>query len=178
MVRDRAGAWRVDARPPLVEIGVAARNRSSAHGRMESRRSGGRFASGCGGLGSGGLRDDGGHHGLDKHAVAHGAVKVSLALDAAIVLPRLLLELDADPFAHLEVSRARKPHNSLAAIVEQDGLPRLEVRHYVDRSEGRCCIMRLAAVGNGRLLVWFSEYFACLLSRLTSKREFDSCRSE
>lgn len=163
MVRDRAGARRVDARPPLVEIGVAARNRSSTHGRVESRRSGGRFASCCGGLGSGGLRDDGGHHGLDKHAVAHGAVKVSLALDAAIVLPRLLLELDADPFAHLEVSRARKPHNSLAAIVEQDGLPRLEVRHYVDRSEGRCCIMRLAAVGDGAPACLVFEVF-CLLA--------------
>lgn len=174
MVRDRAGARRVDARPPLAEIGVAARDRSSTHGRMEPGRSGGRFASCCSGLGSGGLRDDGGHHGLDEHAVAHGAVKVSLALDASIILARLLLELDADPFAHLEVSRARKPHNSLAAIVEQDGLPRLKVRHYVDRSEGGCCIMRLAGGRDGRLLVWFRSI--CLLAvEIDVQGEFDSC---
>lgn len=153
MVRDRAGARRVhgvDA-PPPVETGLAARNRGSAHGRMKPRRSGGGLASCCW-LGCGRLRDDGGHHGLDKHAIAHGAIKVPLALNASIVFPRLLVELDTDPFAHLEVSRARKPHNGLAAIVEQDGLPRLEVRHYDDRSEGRCCIMRLAAVEMGACL--------------------------
>lgn len=99
------------------------------------------------------LRNDCRHHGLDEHAVSHGAVKVPLALDASIILPRLLLKLDANPFAHLEVSLAGKPHRGLAAIAELDYLPRLEVRHYDDGSEGGCCIMSLAGARGGRLLI-------------------------
>lgn len=147
-MRYRAGAGRVDA-PPPIETGLGARNRRPARGGMQSRRSGAGPSRCCccrccccRRPWRGRLRDDCGHHGLDKHAVAHGAVEVALALDASIVFARLLLELDADPFAHLEVSWAREPHNSLAAIVEQDGLPRLEVRHYDDRSEGICCMVR------------------------------------
>lgn len=112
---------------------------------MKARGSGGGLSScwlrrGCW------LRNDCRHHWLDEHAIAHGAVKVPLALDAAIVLPRLLLKLDANPFAHLEVSLAGKAHGGLAAIAELDYLPRLEVRHYDDGPEGGCCIMRLAAL--------------------------------
>lgn len=81
------------------------------------------------------LRNDCRHHGFDEHAVSHGAVKVPLALDASIVLPRLLLKLDANPFAHLEVSLAGKPHGGLAAVAELDYLPRLKVRHYDDGLE-------------------------------------------
>ena len=90
----------------------------------------GGFASGGGWLGGGRLRDDGGHHGFDKHAVAHGAVKVSLAADAAIVLARLVLQLDADPLAKLEAGLASEADDTLAAIVQLDRLAGFEIWHY------------------------------------------------
>lgn len=147
MVRSWAGTRRVGVPPPPGETDIAPRNRGPANRRMEARWPGG--LSSCWLRRGRRLRNDCRHHGLDEHAVSHGTVKVPLALDASIVLPRLLLELDANPFAHLEVSLAGKPHGGLAAIAEQDCLPRLKVRHYDDGAEGGCCIMRLAALEIG-----------------------------
>jgi hypothetical protein len=76
------------------------------------------------------LCEDGGHHGLDKHAIAHGTIKITLSLDATIVLARLLLQLDAYPLADLKVRIACEADNAFAAIVELDSLPRLKIRHY------------------------------------------------
>lgn len=64
-----------------------------------------------------GLRDNGCHHGLDKHAVAHRAIEIALSLNAAIVFARLVLELDPYPLADLEACLASKPHGGFAAIV-------------------------------------------------------------
>lgn len=76
------------------------------------------------------MGDNLGHHGLDEHAITHGAIEVPLALNTAVVLARLLLKLDANPFANLEAGLASEAHNSLAAIVELHRLARLKVGHY------------------------------------------------
>jgi len=58
-------------------------------------------------------------------------------LDAAVVLAGLVLELDADPFSHLEVGLASEADDALAAIAELDRLARFEVGHYGRRLRGR-----------------------------------------
>lgn len=124
--RHRARARRIQALPPIQTR--IPRSRSPPSPWVEARRSRGLP---CRGRSRGrGLRNDCNHHGLDEHAVAGRAVEVSLALDAAVVLARLLIELDAYPFANLEVGRARKADSAFAAIGELGRLPRLKIRHY------------------------------------------------
>lgn len=51
-------------------------------------------------------------------------------MDAAVVLPRLLLQLNAHPFAVLEARGAHVANDGLAAIGELDRLSTLEIGHY------------------------------------------------
>jgi hypothetical protein len=76
------------------------------------------------------LRYNGSHHRLDKHAVAHGAIEVTLSLNTAIVFAGLLFQFDAYPLANLKVCSSSEADNGFAAIVELDSLPRLEIWHY------------------------------------------------
>ncbi|EQK98871.1 hypothetical protein OCS_05412 [Ophiocordyceps sinensis CO18] len=82
-----------------------------------------------------GLRQDGDHDWLDKHAVFHGTVKVVPSLDAAVILARLFLELDADPFSDREVGLAGEANDAPAAIAELDRLAKLEVGHHGQQQE-------------------------------------------
>lgn len=88
----------------------------------------------------------GGHHGLDEHAVTHGAVEVTLALDAAIILARLLLELDADPFSDLKMGLTGEPDGTFAAIGELDRLAGFEVGHYCGALEAEKRIVSVVKV--------------------------------
>lgn len=54
--------------------------------------------------------------GSHKHAIAHVAVEIPLALDAAIVLARVLFEFDADPFACGEVGVTDEAYDGIAAV--------------------------------------------------------------
>jgi hypothetical protein len=96
---------------------------------------------------------NGGHHGFDEHAVAQGAVEVALALDAAIILARLLLQLDTDPFSDLEVGLAGEADDAFAAILKLDPLPRLEIGHYEMSSEElhmvACAVCWMADLSGG-----------------------------
>ena len=74
--------------------------------------------------------DDGRHHGLDKHAVPHGAVEVANALDAAIIFAGFVLELDANPLADLKARLADESDSGLAAIAELHRLAMLKIWHY------------------------------------------------
>jgi hypothetical protein len=77
--------------------------------------------------------------------VAHGAVEVALALDAAVVLARRVLELDADPDAGGEGGLAGISDRGIATVAQLDlaaggqlrerhGVKNryLMVRHFVD----------------------------------------------
>lgn len=48
--------------------------------------------------------------------MAHFAVEIPLALDAAIILARVLLKLNADPVAGSKVGAAEKAHDGIAAV--------------------------------------------------------------
>ena len=93
------------------------------------------------------MGDDGGHHGFDKHAVAHGAVEVALALNAAIVLPALLLEFDAHPLADLKVRLSSEADGAFAPIGQLDRLASLEVGHYRDSVGGEKRIVSVRSLG-------------------------------
>ena len=54
--------------------------------------------------------------GPHEHAMADRTVKVALALDAAIVLAGVLLELYADPVAGSEKSAAEEADDGIAAV--------------------------------------------------------------
>ena len=124
--RNRTRTWGIYAPPPSC-CGIRA-DGDSGGSWIEAAWSGGLLC--WRRLRSGHRRNDGGHHGLDEHAIAHGAIEVALASDAAIVLPRLVLELDAYPVAHLEVGLAKEADNALAAIGELHRLTGFEIGHY------------------------------------------------
>jgi hypothetical protein len=69
------------------------------------------------------LGEDGHSTRPDKHAGAHGAFEVALALDAAIVFTGAIVELDTDPIAHGETGLADEADEADAAIAELDLLP-------------------------------------------------------
>lgn len=55
--------------------------------------------------------------------MAHGTVKVPLALDTAVVLARGCLELHADPIARRKVRPSSKPDDTTGAILQLDNVP-------------------------------------------------------
>lgn len=55
--------------------------------------------------------------------MVRSALKIAFPLDGAIVLPRRLFELDANPVADLEGGGAHEADDSRAAVVEFDLLP-------------------------------------------------------
>jgi hypothetical protein len=59
----------------------------------------------------------------DEHAIAHIAIEVAFALDAAIVFAGALIELNTDPIAHGEAGLADEADCAGAAIAEPDLLP-------------------------------------------------------
>ncbi len=81
-----------------------------------------------------GQHGDGGR--ADEHAVAHGAVEVALALDTAIVLTAVVLQLDADPVASREQGLADEADDASATIAQPDGLAGRELRHCVQMEDG------------------------------------------
>lgn len=123
----RDGTWTgsVEA-PSFCRCGIAVG--SSCLGRCGSEAA--RAARLSHRLGARSLSNDGRHHGFDKHAVPRRTVKVPHSLDAAIILARLLLKLNANPLAHLKVGLPGKSNGGLAAIAELDRLARPEVGHY------------------------------------------------
>jgi hypothetical protein len=58
-----------------------------------------------------------------EDAMPHGAVKVSLALDAAVVLPGVVFQLDADPIAGGEPGEPDEAYDAGPAIFHPDCLP-------------------------------------------------------
>jgi hypothetical protein len=62
-----------------------------------------------------------------KHAIAHGAVKVALALHAAIVFAGAVVELDADPVALGEAGLPDEADRAIAAVAQLDFLPNREL---------------------------------------------------
>ena len=63
--------------------------------------------------------------------MAHGTVKISLALYTSIVFARGIFELDAGPIARGEEGLAHKADDASPAIAEPDGLPDCELRHFL-----------------------------------------------
>lgn len=61
--------------------------------------------------------------------MAHGAVEITLALHAAIVLPGCILQLDAYPSSGSEVRVADVADGGVAAIAEPDYLADCKIRH-------------------------------------------------
>lgn len=112
--RNRTRAWCIQALSS-IQGGIISYRGTSGGGIDETAWTGGFLDSWLGRRW--GLRNDGRHHGLDKHAIAQWAVEIALALDAAIVFARLVLQLDPYPLAHLEACLASKAHGSFAAIV-------------------------------------------------------------
>lgn len=70
--------------------------------------------------------------GPHEHPPPHIAVEVAFPLHTAIVLPRIVFELDADPFAGCEVREANIADDADSAVCELDGLADSEVlgRHF------------------------------------------------
>lgn len=62
-----------------------------------------------------------------KHAVAHIAFKVPLALNTAIILSRTIVQLDANPFSDRKERLADEADNRIAAVGETDDLPYSQV---------------------------------------------------
>lgn len=75
------------------------------------------------------MLDDFGHCAWsEEHALSHRAIKVSLALDGAIILPRFVLELDPNPSAWCKRSGPDESNDRLPAVENCDDLARAEGR--------------------------------------------------
>lgn len=87
----------------------------------------------------GGLFDNGQRGGLDEHAIAGCTLEVAFALDAAIVLSRVIFELDADPFARGEMRVAHVAYDACAAVGQLHDLTDSYIGHvgFVIGWEGR-----------------------------------------
>lgn len=77
-----------------------------------------------------GLLDHGDGGGPYKHAIAHGTVKVALALDTAVILAVAIVQLDANPDARGEGGVADEAHDGIATVGEANDLPFSQVGHF------------------------------------------------
>lgn len=70
--------------------------------------------------------------GPHKHPPPHIAVKVAFSLHTAIVLPRVIFELDTNPFAGCKVREANIADDADSAVGELHGLADSEIlgRHF------------------------------------------------
>lgn len=70
--------------------------------------------------------------GPHEHPPAHIAVEVAFSLHAAIVLPRVVFELDTNPFAGCKVREANIADDANSAVCELHGLADSKIlgRHF------------------------------------------------
>lgn len=115
----------------LSQRRIGNRGRPSCSSRGDGTRSrGSADRGGC--LRSGGRRlEDGDCCRPDKHAPAGRAVEVSLALDSAVILARVVIELDADPVAHGEMGLADEADDSITAVAQPNVLSNCYLGHVV-----------------------------------------------
>lgn len=109
---------------------IAHRRRSSCSARRNTRSGTAANRGGCFRGRASGLEDGNGRR-AHKHAPAGWAVEVSLALDSAIVLPRVIFEFDANPVPYGEMGVADEADGGITAIAELYVLSNCYLGHVV-----------------------------------------------